>query len=158
MRKSRIKKILSLLFTYGAVILPILILSCTKEKRDAVIPTSNFQPAGPATFSTIQSDVILLGCAVSGCHDNRANPAANLSLVNAETSYNQMVNQPSTQLPGMKMVLPGDPDNSYLVHKLRGTHLSIGGTGQNMPQYAAALPQGQIDRIVQWVLDGAIKN
>ena len=37
-----------------------------------------------------------------------------------EVAYNNLVNAPSRQKPGAMLVVPGDPDNSYLIQKLEG--------------------------------------
>jgi len=49
---------------------------------------------------------------------------------------------------------PGDPQASYLVHKLRGTGSQVGGTDALMP------PDGQLDEaevltIEAWITNGA---
>jgi|GEM_PF-2028380 len=161
MRQSPLNKLIVPIKTAlvsAVLLLPFFIISCTKENRQPLDNTPAFNPSGPATLSSIQSDVIVLGCAVSGCHDNRATPAANMNLTSADNTYNAFVNRISQQVPSLKVVTPFDFANSYLIHKIDGTHLTVGGIGVQMPQYAAALPKGQRDRIVQWVLDGAPKN
>ncbi len=142
----------------GMTIAVLLLSSCTKEKRDVIAGSSVPSSSGPATLSTIQEDVFRLGCAVSGCHDNRATPAGNLSLASAQVSYNDIVNVLSIQASHKKLVVPGFPEESYFVDKLKGTHLETGGTGVRMPQYAAALDEGDVARIEEWIADGALRN
>jgi hypothetical protein len=131
------------------------IAACTKEKREVV--TTN-AVAGPATLSSMQSDIFTLSCAVSGCHDNRANPAGSLTLTSIQATYANIVNRSSTQVPGRKLVVPASPDDSYFLDKLTGTHLAVGGTGRQMPQDAAPLSAADIDRVVTWINDGAQLN
>jgi hypothetical protein len=54
-------------------------------------------------------------------------------------------------------VAPYDPDASYLIHKLRGTHLGgcVNGAGDQMPQFAPPLQESDIATIEQWILQGA---
>jgi hypothetical protein len=54
----------------------------------------------------------------------------------------------------------GDPDKSYLVHKLRGTQLSVGGSGLRMPMTDPPTPidAGQLELIVEWIAAGAPDN
>lgn len=129
--------------------------ACTKEKRENPISTAT---SGPATLSSLQNDVFHLSCATSGCHDNRATPAGNLDLSTYGASYAGLVNKVSRQVTSMKIVDPGFPDESYLVNKLQGTHITVGGTGSRMPQYAAALTSADLDRILTWITDGAQQN
>ena len=149
MRQSKVATIAAALVAVAAL------GGCTKEKRPYAPGTAS--ASGAPTLSSIQGDILTLSCAVSGCHDNRANPAASLDLTNAAASYSGLVNRMSTEAQ-MKIVTPEDPGNSYLYHKLMGTHRSVGGTGDQMPQYAAQLSQADIDRIVQWITDGAQYN
>ena len=130
--------------------------ACTKEKREAVVATGG--GTGPATLSTIQSDVFRLSCGTSGCHDNRANPAGNLDMSSYDATYAQLVNRNSVQATAMKLVNPGDPETSYLMNKLYGTHSGVGGNGARMPQYAAMLTSSDIERIETWITDGALRN
>jgi len=129
--------------------------ACTKERRSADVVAG---ASGPATLSSMQSDIFALSCAISGCHDNRANPAGALTMTSIQASYAGLVGRNSTQASGRKLVTPADPDKSYLVDKLMGTHLSVGGSGRQMPQDAAPLMPGDIDRVVTWINDGAQLN
>ena len=142
----------------ASVAVAIIALGCTKERRDPPLSSSGGGPSGPATLSTIQSDIFLFSCAVSGCHDNRANPAANLGMASVQDTYANLVGRASTQVPTRALVAAGDADNSYLIDKLFGTHIAVGGTGVYMPQYAARLTDAEIERVVIWINDGAQLN
>ena len=61
-----------------------------------------------ADFDSIQANIFTPICA--GCHGG-ASPAANLNL-DAEHSYNDLVNVPSTEEPTLDRVKPGDPMDS----------------------------------------------
>lgn len=51
-------------------------------------------------------------------------------------------------------VSPGDLDQSYLHHKLRGTFMKVGGIGVKMP-LAGEIPEDEILLIEDWILGGA---
>jgi len=51
-------------------------------------------------------------------------------------------------------VVPGDLEQSYLHHKLRGTFMQVGGTGVKMP-LAGEMPEDEIVLIEEWILGGA---
>ncbi|MFN9549181.1 MAG: c-type cytochrome domain-containing protein, partial [Pirellulaceae bacterium] len=53
--------------------------------------------------------------------------------------------------PKGRLVQPGDPDNSRLIQAIRGEN----GLEKMPPEDQPPMPQEQIDRIVQWVRDGA---
>jgi hypothetical protein len=91
------------------------------------------------------------------CHMQNASGMmqAPLLTLNAGLSYDELVGAASEQLPGMDRVTPGEPEESYLWHKLQGTHLDVGGMGDSMPQV------GQLDAedlavIEAWIAAGAM--
>lgn len=65
----------------------------------------------------------------------------------------------STEAP-MPRVSPGDPSKSYLLHKLKGTHLEVGGSGSAMPMYdpPKPFPKEHLDLVERWIREGAQKN
>jgi cytochrome c5 len=54
----------------------------------------------------------------------------------------------------MKFVAPEDPENSYLLHKMKGTADSVGGTGGVMPT-SGQLPEADIQIVEDWIAAGA---
>ena len=64
------------------------------------------------------------------------------------------VGVPSGDVPDMNLVEPGDLDNSYLWHKIEGTHLDVGGAGSPMP-LGPALSDEDHAAIQAWIEDGA---
>ena len=99
------------------------------------------------TFASIQENVFTPICTV--CHTGAAAPQG-LRLDEAN-SYGLLVGVPSAEVPSILRVQPGEPDASYLVHKLEGT-AAVGG---RMPLNATPLPQADIDVIRQWITEGA---
>ncbi len=110
---------------------------------------------------TLSQDVqpIFTGnCVFSGCHTGSA-PQEGMSLGEGQT-FSNVVNVAARQLPGMSRVTPNQPDNSYLVHKVQGTHLDVGvgGSGSRMPLNRSPLSQSDIDLIRAWIQAGAQPN
>jgi hypothetical protein len=66
-------------------------------------------------------------------------------------SYALLVNVPSVQEPSLLRVEPGDPEASYIVHKIEGRAAQ----GGRMPLNGPPLPQESIDLIKQWIAGGA---
>ena len=92
------------------------------------------------------------------CHAKEM-PQADLVLEDGQ-AIAMLVGAKSGQAP-MLRVAPGDPGASYLVHKLKGTHLDVGGAGMGMPltegRYTA-LDARSITTVEQWIRDGARKD
>ncbi len=102
-----------------------------------------------ATFESIQANVFTPICSV--CHAGGAAPEG--LRLDATDSYANLVGVPSTEVPSILRVKPGDPDNSYLVQKIEG-HAAV---GVRMPYGGPYLDQTTIDAIRQWISDGAMQ-
>lgn len=103
------------------------------------------------TFSSIQTNLFSTICVA--CHSG-SNPPQGLSL-EADQSYGLLVDVPSSEVPTLDRVEPGDPDNSYIIHKLEGT----AAVGLRMPASGPPyLTAAQIAVIRQWISDGAIDD
>lgn len=99
-------------------------------------------------------------CTGAACHD-ATTPMQGLNLTSA-VSYANLVGVNSTELPAMKRVLASQPDSSYLVHKIQGTQITVGGSGVRMPEgCGGAIPclsNTTINLIRNWILQGALDN
>jgi len=102
-----------------------------------------------ADFDSIQSHVFTPICTV--CHVGAAAPQG-LRLDSAN-SYSLLVGVPSTEVPSIQRVKPGDPDNSYIIQRLEG-HASV---GAQMPLGGPYLSAEVIAVIRQWISDGALR-
>jgi hypothetical protein len=113
-------------------------------------PISPGNPVGPITadFQSIQDNVFTPIC--SQCHIGASAPEG-LQL-DAGHSYNLLVGVPSVEQPSLLRVKAGDPDLSYMVHKIEGL---TGISGGRMPLGEMPLPQATIDAIRQWIANGA---
>lgn len=114
-------------------------------------PTPEPDPpaAEEATLAQIQEDIF--GAICTECHTG-ANAPQGLQLSSEQESFDNLVNQPSSQQPDILRVDPGNPDDSYLVMKIEG-HPDI--TGSRMPQGMPALSEDQINLIRDWITNGA---
>ena len=84
------------------------------------------------------------------CH-TAGDPPEGLDL---SDGYANLVDVPSNQ-SGLDRIEPGDPDASYLWHKINDTHRSVGGANNPMPAPTGGLAAGNIALIEEWILDGA---
>lgn len=100
-----------------------------------------------ADFASIQANVLTPICTT--CHTGAAAP---LGLrLDEGVSYALLVNAPSTEVPSLLRVNPGDPNSSYLMQKLEGTAQ----VGARMPLGGASLPEETLAVIRQWIVEGA---
>lgn len=107
--------------------------------------------AEPSLYASQIAPLLEANCAV--CHMT-GEEAGGMSLV-GDAARGFLLDQPSQEAPAIKRVAPGDPDASYLVMKLEGTHIEHGGSGAQMPFGGAPLTQEQIALVRQWIKDGA---
>jgi len=73
-------------------------------------------------------------------------------------AYGSIVGVKAQGNPALVRVAPGDPEASYLLHKVRGTHLDFGGVGVQMPFGQTPISKQDQDLIRQWIAQGAKNN
>ena len=113
---------------------------------------------GPVSFAQDVQPFFTGSCALGGCHSNPAQPSEKPMLLTTGQAYDAIVGVASAELPSMQRIQPGQPDQSYLIHKLQGTHQQAGGSGDRMPQGAAPASAATIAMIRRWVTEGAARN
>ena len=129
--------------------------ACDENLSDLTGPTPNLQP----TFSSIQREIFDSTDssgrrACTQCHTDagRRRPAGGMNL-SPGAAYASLVGVASSRKPGAIRVVPGDPQNSYLLQKLAG-RLDI--VGLCMPRGGPPyLTQGQMLVIRRWIEMGA---
>ena len=88
------------------------------------------ETGGPPSAESFQSDVMPLLKARCGCH--QVSGGAGGLEYDETNAYEVLVSQPSS-VEGLQYVVPGDPDNSYLLAKAEGRQAELGGEGDDMP-------------------------
>ena len=128
--------------------------ACDESLSDVAGPTPNLAP----TFSSIQREIFDTTDSSGrqmcvGCHTAVGRgPAGGLNLT-APNSYAALVGVRSVTKPSEVRVVPGEPDNSYLIHKLEGRADIV---GLRMPRTQGPfLTDGQILIIKRWIENGA---
>ena len=128
--------------------------ACDEKLSDVAGPTPNLVP----TFSSIQQEIFnttdssgRLACI--NCHtDAGRTPAAGLVLLEGR-SYQALIGQPSRFKAGAVLVVPGDSNASYMIHKLEG---AADIAGSRMPRGTGPfLTSGQMQIIRRWIELGA---
>jgi hypothetical protein len=144
-----------LMFT---VLLSLCVLIALAGCSSAAPATPTATTTAPATkagisFSKDIQPIFAANCLI--CHQGAAG-IGGLSLDPA-AAYNNLVNKPSTESSLMRVV-PGAPEKSYLLNKVLGTQTQAGGIGAQMPFNAPPLSQDMVNKIQQWISQGALNN
>lgn len=106
-------------------------------------------PADP-TFGAHIWPILENRCGTMGCHQNLSAPL----MPDAAMAYANLLSMPAAMAMA-NYVEPGDPDGSYLWHKVAGTFTSVqGGGGSTMP-FGGQLCATELQVIYAWILDGA---
>jgi len=117
-----------------------------------------------AAFQVIQEQLFTSGCAVSGCHQSPSDATfAQHKLVLAEgLAHKNLINRPpvnqAAAQAGMSLVKPGDPDKSFLYHKIfcdSYIHRSTENFGRQMPMGGNSVTRGQVELVRRWIAMGA---
>ena len=102
----------------------------------------------PPSFAVVRDDVLLLSCGFSSCHGGGA---GGLTLDEAG-AYDALVDVESTAAAGEIHVIPGDPDNSYLIKKLEAAPDIV---DDPMPPPLGGQDPADIELIRAWIAAGA---
>jgi hypothetical protein len=101
------------------------------------------------------------GCAVSTCHGG-VTPLAGLNL-STNAAYDLLVGVAASTVlgstGGYQRVTPFDPENSHLIHRLKGTGpVAEAGLGARMPQDGNLLSDVEVSTVELWIAQGAEEN
>ncbi len=106
-------------------------------------------PLAP-TLESLQANVFDTSCVT--CHAGAAAPQG--LRLDAGNSYTSLVGVESREDDSFLRVEPGNPDDSYLVHKLEGR----ASVGERMPLGGPPMPDEVIAYVRQWIADGALPD
>src|SRR6201996_995561 len=149
----RSRRIISTCSRSGVVLCAILIGACAGNGEGLDANGRPLAPGGDVSlplsddFESLQENIFTPICSV--CHAGGSAPQG--LRLDAANSYNLLVGVPSTEVPSILRVKPGDPDNSYIIQKLEG-HAAV---GAQMPLGGPYLTTDTIAFIRQWISNGA---
>lgn len=119
------------------------------------VPTQESEAQGQTRISFARDVQPIFDANCVQCHAQEM-PQADLVL-EVGASYAMLVDTPSEQSP-LSRVDPGAPDQSYILRKLKGTHVEAGGLGLGMPLTEGnftPLPPDTLAVIESWISEGA---
>ena len=131
-------------------------VGCDEKLSDVAGPTPDLTP----TFASIQRDIFEAADssgrpACAACHNPNGGAFRQVGLdLSTSGSYDSLVGVTSRQ-KGLLRVAPGDPENSYLLHKLEGRTDII---GNRMPNRGPYLSEGQLAIVRRWIQLGARRD
>ena len=134
---------------------PVVVLLLVACAGDPTGDNGNGNGGGTPTLLDDIQPIFRSNCALSGCHAG-ISPQQGMNL-SAGISHANTVGVASNQSPLLR-IMAGNPDSSYLVHKIQGTQGTVGGSGLQMPRGRSPLSQADIDRIRAWITAGALNN
>lgn len=130
--------------------------------EDATVEDTAPPDVGTIVTRAEVDDIIKLSCAFSSCHGTK--PGQGKLFLPAPGSGNWVVevsNVASTAHKTMKRVVPGDPSNSFLIHKMTNGLCALskdcvnGNCGERMPQANDPLAPDDLKKFIEWVRQGA---
>lgn len=130
------------------------VAGCDEKLSDLTGPSPDLVP----TLASIQTEIFQTTDragrnACVSCHTTAGGRVPPMGLNLAGDSHAALVNVPSREKPGLMLVRPGDPENSYLIHKMEGRS---GIVGLRMPFTGPPhLTDGQILVVKRWIEIGA---
>jgi hypothetical protein len=110
---------------------------------------------GPTKTVSFKSDVQpILNENCVACHQSGS--AERGLVLEAGKAYQNIVNIRSKESK-LNLITPGQPDQSYLLHKLSGTQKKVAGSGEQMP-LGDPLPPAKVLVVQRWIAAGAPHN
>jgi outer membrane protein assembly factor BamB len=112
---------------------------------------------GPATFSSIYTDILMRRCAGPLCHGGAPGGSLNVMGADAKAARASLVGKAASgsgcSSSTVPIVTAGNPDQSLLYLKLTGNPPC----GGKMPP-TGAIPAAELERIKMWIANGAADN
>jgi len=135
------------------------------ESCQAFVPPASFDPTSPVvTFTGDVLPIFSASCAFVSCHGSETGPQGGVYLgADSALVYSNLVGVASTYLPAMPRVDPGNPGNSFLLHRVDGDACTLPGCtttecSELMPQDSTALPEAELLTLRAWVAQGAASD
>jgi hypothetical protein len=131
-------------FVVGSLLVAV---ACSTEfSTNTLPPSSDGGTECEPTTGSIQSTVFARRCTNIGCHTAK-DPASALDLESPGVE-GRLSNVEAADCPGEVIVVPGQPDTSFLIRKLEDEKPAC---GTRMPRTDRAMPPAEIACIKSWI-------
>jgi len=120
---------------------------CNKQPIEISIEEKldRLQDSAQSLLKNIQDSIFTPDCAI--CHYSQWAPHK-LQLTPDSTGTN-LINRPSYKIPSLNLVVPGNPDSSYLIWKIENRP---GIEGAPMPNFSFAISDKDLALIINWIM------
>jgi hypothetical protein len=155
-------------FIAGGISALLFLSGCPDDEKRSC---TDFQtpPGFDAQTPTVQltRDVVPIfnrSCAFSDCHNTLSRNGLVLgdqNRIDGRTAHGNLVGKPSRTLPSLPYVTAGNPRESFLMHKMDGSHCTLdarcdqGNCGQAMPRSSDLLEEEERNVVRRWIAQGA---
>jgi len=108
----------------------------------------------PPTFQELRAEVLTPACVFQACHKSGASPAGMLNLEGEDDAVHMRIVDAPATVTGRVLVVPMDPDASYLFEKLVSDMPAV---GTQMPM-TGPLEDYRIEMVRAWIEAGAAND
>lgn len=120
-----------------------------------------------SSYAWVEANVFAVSCAFSGCHNGTATAAGRIDFKTAGAGHADIVGIDSTVAPGRKLIVAGQPKQSYLLMLMQQFAPSEmqPTPAANPPTDVGFMPQGtdnvplccqKLDAVERWITAGAM--
>ena len=134
-----------------------------RAPNDANFGDTNAADTGACTTQPTFADVLPIfttSCASAPCHSIRSSDPGGGLVFDTPTARAEIVGNTSANFPALYLVIPGNPEASFLWRKITNQLATDGHEGVPMPLGDVAhwmeLPQDQRELIRCWIASGAL--
>ena len=155
---------------------PLLVAGCSTPSPGAscaayVVPVATDLTKPTVSFKSDVMPIFTQSCAFTSCHGMPGGTNQGIFLGQKPPVVNDpsmirmgLVGKKSGELASMDFVAPGDPAQSYVMHKIDGDNCvfdkmcTSGSCQATMPQAGDLLPVESRDTVRRWIAQGALDN
>lgn len=138
----------------------IFLIACESSvEQEVEVPREAF------SYDLIQSKIFNTSCALCGCHASESDGyfKQHHLVLSQDQSYDNLFNVSPTndraQRDGLKRVVPGDPENSFLLTKMNcSLDLAEMEYGNIMPLGGQPISEGRLAYLTSWIAEGAPRD
>lgn len=144
------------------------LVACPEDEERACADyqtPAGFDPMTPAvSFSRNVLPILDRSCVFSDCHNSVSRNGLSIGdrgRIDPTTAHGRLVGKPARALPTMSYVTAGNPRESFVMHKLDGSHCTLdarcvnGNCGGSMPRTSDLLEVAERDVFRRWIAQGA---
>jgi hypothetical protein len=137
----------------------LVVAACGTDERGSNDDGTTLEPdplnitmtAAPGSLDDLHGRILAKRCSGQPglCHNGQFEP----NLSTPASTYAYLVRRPALEKPNLLRVMPGDPNASLFIDKIRNRN----GVATQMPLGAEPLEESEIQELEAWIRDGALR-